>query len=101
LSEAGRAALAVLRQALAMPATPSVRLTRRQHQVATLLAAGVSNRGIAVVLGLREGTAKLHVAAVLSRLGAASREEVAPLLDRLASSASTAELIGSDPGEGA
>ena len=81
LSDAGRAALAVLRQALqGGQASPLARLTARQRQVAMLLAEGVSNRGVAVVLGIREGTAKLHVAAVLNRLGVSSREQVAQLM---------------------
>lgn len=81
LSDAGRAALAVLRQALfGGKASPLARLTIRQRQVAMLLAEGVSNRGVAVVLGIREGTAKLHVAAVLNRLGVSSREQVARLV---------------------
>lgn len=100
LSEEGRAALAALRLALAAPA-PLAKLTRRQRQVASLLAEGVSNRGISVVLGIREGTAKLHVATVLNRLGVNSREEVAPLLDGAASSEATAELIGTAAAEGA
>ncbi len=87
LSAAGRAALAVLRQAVLRQALPGAitpplaRLTGRQRQVAGLLAQGVSNRGVAVVLGISTGTAKLHVAAVLNRLGVSSREEVAWLLD--------------------
>jgi two-component system nitrate/nitrite response regulator NarL len=81
LSVPGRAALAVLRHALlGGSAAPLARLTARQRQVAGLLAQGVSNRGIAVVLGIREGTAKLHVAAVLNRLGVSSREQVAVLV---------------------
>ncbi len=81
LSAAGRAALERLRLAvLGGSASPLSRLTTRQRQVARLLAEGVSNRGIAVVLGIREGTAKLHVAAVLNRLGVSSREQVARLV---------------------
>ncbi len=81
LTERGRAALSLLRQALlAGHPSPLAKLTGRQRQVAELLAQGVSNRGLAVVLGISEGTAKLHVAAVLNRLGVSSREQVAPLL---------------------
>jgi len=81
LSVPGRAALALLRRALLGGSTSALaRLTGRQRQVAGLLAQGVSNRGIAVVLGIRDGTAKLHVAAVLNRLGVTSREQVAGLL---------------------
>ena len=81
LSASGRAALALLQQVLlAENASSFARLTARQRQVARLLAQGVSNRGLAVVLGISEGTAKLHVAAVLNRLGVSSREQVAELL---------------------
>ena len=81
LSAAGRAALALLRDALLTGmVSPFARLTARQREVARLLAQGVSNRGLAVVLGISEGTAKLHVAAVLNRLGVSSRDQVAGLL---------------------
>ncbi len=82
LSPAGRAALTVLREAFAGQAAtpPPPPLTSRQRQVASLLAQGVSNRGLAVVLGISEGTAKQHVTAVLTRLGVSSREDVAALL---------------------
>ena len=81
LTARGRAALAVVRQALqAGNASPLARLTARQRQVATLLAQGVTNRSLAVQLGISEGTAKLHVAAVLNRLGVTSRDQVAKLL---------------------
>jgi non-specific serine/threonine protein kinase len=81
LGDAARVALGRLRQALlGRAASPLARLTKRQRQVAGLLAQGVSNRGVAVVLGIREGTAKLHVAAVLNRLGVTSRDRVAQLV---------------------
>ena len=94
LSPPGRQALAVLQQALAGAAAPLQRLTDRQRQVAALLAQGVSNKGIAVVLGIRPSTAKLHVASVLKALDLSNREAVAGLLDAAGSSMATAELIG-------
>lgn len=80
LSDAGQAALAVLRRRLLGPAPPD--LTPRQREVARLVARGLTNREIAMLLGLKEGTAKLHVAAVLGRLGVARREEVAARLNQ-------------------
>jgi DNA-binding CsgD family transcriptional regulator len=80
LSAAGAAALARLRAAAgdAGPADPA--LSPRQQEVASLLAAGLPNREIGRRLGITEGTAKLHVAAVLKRLGAPSRARAAALL---------------------
>lgn len=51
-------------------------LTARQGDVLGLMARGLSNRAIAVNLGLREGTVELHVSAVLARAGAESRSAV-------------------------
>jgi DNA-binding CsgD family transcriptional regulator len=53
----------------------SVRLTPRQRQVLTLLAEGVTARGIAERLGLAETTARNHIRAVLGELGAHSQLE--------------------------
>lgn len=52
-------------------------LSARQQGVLALLAEARSNREIAAELGITEGTAKLHVAAVLKQLGAANRTEAA------------------------
>lgn len=56
---------------------PAAGLTARQRDVAGLLAAGLSNGEVADRLGISPGTAKLHVAAVLRRLGARNRTEAA------------------------
>lgn len=50
-------------------------LTERQLDVLQLLAQGLTNRSIAITLGCAEGTAELHVSAVLGRMGANSRAE--------------------------
>lgn len=50
-------------------------LTRRQVDVLNLLVKGKTNREIAVLLGLTEGTVKLHVTAVLKALGVKSRTQ--------------------------
>lgn len=52
-------------------------LTERQRTVLALLGEGKSNREIGVCLDISEGTAKLHVAAILKLLGCANRTEAA------------------------
>jgi DNA-binding CsgD family transcriptional regulator len=52
---------------------PRARLTPRQLQVLRLLADGVPARGIAERLGIAETTARNHIRAVLSELGAHSQ----------------------------
>jgi|GEM_PF-1545303 len=52
-------------------------LTERQRAVLALLGEGRSNRDIGAALGISEGTAKLHVAAILKCLGVANRTEAA------------------------
>lgn len=51
-------------------------LTRRQAQVLSCVADGATNARIATTLGISERTAESHVAAILSRSGAASRAEL-------------------------
>jgi DNA-binding NarL/FixJ family response regulator len=52
---------------------PADGLTARETEVLSLLAEGLSNKGIAARLGISEHTAKFHVNAILSKLGAESR----------------------------
>jgi predicted ATPase/DNA-binding CsgD family transcriptional regulator len=52
-------------------------LTRREAQVADLVAAGRTNRQIARALGISEKTVEVHVHNVIAKLGAQSRTEVA------------------------
>jgi DNA-binding NarL/FixJ family response regulator len=52
---------------------PAEGLTPRETEVLSLLAEGLSNKAIAVRLGISEHTAKFHVNAILSKLGAESR----------------------------
>jgi non-specific serine/threonine protein kinase len=63
-------------------AVPGVRrpvheLTRREHEVAGLVADGLSNRQIAARLAIAESTAQRHVANIMAKLGCLSRAEVA------------------------
>ena len=48
-------------------------LTSREHDVLEQMAAGLSNRQIAHVLGISEHTVKFHVSAILGKLGVSSR----------------------------
>jgi len=48
-------------------------LTRREHQVAALAAAGLQDKEIALRLGIALGTAKLHLHNIYAKLGVGSR----------------------------
>jgi predicted ATPase/class 3 adenylate cyclase/DNA-binding CsgD family transcriptional regulator len=52
-------------------------LTRREQEVATLIARGLTNRQIAEALVITEGTAANHVVHILNKLGYGSRTQVA------------------------
>jgi DNA-binding NarL/FixJ family response regulator len=52
---------------------PAEGLTARETEVLSLLAEGLANKAIAARLGISEHTAKFHVNAILSKLGAESR----------------------------
>ncbi len=52
-------------------------LSKRQQEVADLLATGMSNKQIARRIGLAEGTVKFHVMRVFERVGANNRTEAA------------------------
>lgn len=52
-------------------------LSDREHEVATLVAAGFSNRQIAAALFISVATVKDHVHAVLAKTGLESRSKVA------------------------
>ncbi|QEL66242.1 putative two-component response regulator [Oryzomicrobium terrae] len=50
-------------------------LTERQAEVLGLMARGKSNRDIAQILGLSEGTVKIHITAIFKALGVSSRTQ--------------------------
>jgi DNA-binding CsgD family transcriptional regulator len=50
-------------------------LSPREHEVLQLLAAGLSNRAIAVQLSIAERTAKHHLTSLFNKLGASSRTQ--------------------------
>ncbi len=54
-------------------------LTERETQVLQLLAEGLANKQIAVVLGISEHTVKFHVSAIYSKLGVSNRTEAVRL----------------------
>jgi DNA-binding NarL/FixJ family response regulator len=56
---------------------PSGRLTRRQRQVAELVAQGLTDREIAARLVISPRTAESHVEQILTRLGFRSRAQIA------------------------
>jgi DNA-binding NarL/FixJ family response regulator len=55
----------------------AARLTPREHEVALLVARGLSNRAIAEELVISEKTVKNHVQRVLDKLAMRSRTQVA------------------------
>ena len=55
---------------------PTVRqLTIREREILSLVASGVSNKGVARVLGVSVNTVKFHLAAAFEKLNAATRAE--------------------------
>lgn len=52
-------------------------ITPAQQRVWELLSAGKSNRDISVLLGISEGTTKVHVSAILKALGVENRAQAA------------------------
>jgi two-component system NarL family response regulator len=55
------------------------RLTSREGEVLCLLAKGMSNKSIARVLDIADGTVKSHVKSIMSKLGASCRTEAASI----------------------
>lgn len=64
---------ALLQQLGHQPETES--LTQREIQVLRSVAAGLTNKAIALKLGISEHTVKFHLGSAMSKLGAASRAE--------------------------
>jgi DNA-binding NarL/FixJ family response regulator len=63
--------------------TRLVKLTRRQLDVLSLLARGMSNKEIARELRIAEGTIKIHASNLLRMLGVRNRTEVAAVAQNL------------------
>jgi non-specific serine/threonine protein kinase len=66
----------------ASPAVAATTLTRRERQVAELVAEGLSNKGIAARLVVAQRTAESHVAHILVKLGLATRAQIATWVTR-------------------
>ena len=56
---------------------PRVTLTRREQEVALLVARGLTNRQVSAELTISERTAGNHVARILRKIGLTSRAQVA------------------------
>jgi predicted ATPase/DNA-binding CsgD family transcriptional regulator len=59
------------------------RLSRREREVAELVAQGLTNREIAAALGISEKTAATHVQNILNKLGVGSRAGIAAWVGRM------------------
>jgi len=57
-------------------------LTDREHDVMRLVVDGLSNKLLAVELGISDHTAKFHVLNAIKKLGASNRTEAAVIYDR-------------------
>jgi len=71
--------LRTLAQPRAAAAADAERLTRREREVLELIAAGRSNKRIALELGIAEKTVKTHVGHLLAKLGVTDRTQAALL----------------------
>ncbi|MER7397841.1 LuxR C-terminal-related transcriptional regulator [Streptomyces sp. NPDC000151] len=65
------------------PAGPLESLTRREREVAELVASGLSNREIATRLVISKRTVDAHLEHILSKLGFSSRSRIAALLGEM------------------
>jgi two-component system nitrate/nitrite response regulator NarL len=79
-----RVAAALAKRVAALAAGPrrngDQRLTRREREIAALIAQGLLNKQIARRLSIEQATVKNHVHNILAKLGASRRDEVAMLL---------------------
>ena len=57
--------------------TPPSTLTRREREIALLVARGLSNRGVAEELVISPATVARHVTNILTKLGFSSRAQIA------------------------
>lgn len=68
--------------AAARRTSPFELLTRREREVARLIADGLANKDVAARLGMSEGTVKIHLHSIYSKLGVDNRTAVAILFTR-------------------
>ncbi|MFN8482097.1 MAG: response regulator transcription factor [Anaerolineae bacterium] len=64
------------------PTPPPETLTPREREVLRLMVEGLTNKAIAVRLGISEHTVKFHIGAILGKLGAGSRTEAVSIAVR-------------------
>jgi DNA-binding NarL/FixJ family response regulator len=64
-------------ESVADTGSTNINLTERQKSVLERLGHGDSNKAIARVLGIREGTVKVHVRQIMRKLGVTNRTQVA------------------------
>jgi DNA-binding NarL/FixJ family response regulator len=64
-------------ESVADTGSTNINLTERQKSVLARLGRGDSNKAIARVLGIREGTVKVHVRQIMRKLGVTNRTQVA------------------------
>jgi DNA-binding NarL/FixJ family response regulator len=64
-------------ESVADTSSTNINLTERQKSVLERLGHGDSNKAIARVLGIREGTVKVHVRQIMRKLGVTNRTQVA------------------------
>lgn len=69
--------------ALAKQPNPIKTLTGREHEVLKLVAEGLSNKRIALRLGIHEKTIKQHMTHIFAKLGTSNRTEAAMALRNL------------------
>ena len=79
-----RVAAALAKRVAALAAAPrgngDQRLTRREREIAALIADGLLNKQIARRLSIEQATVKNHVHNILAKLGVSRRDEVAVVL---------------------
>ncbi len=75
----------VLRAPLAVPSEPIAALSRRERQIAVLIARGARNKEIAAKLGISLATVKDHIHNALTKTGFATRAQLAAAVGTSAS----------------
>ncbi|GLB65573.1 helix-turn-helix transcriptional regulator [Arthrobacter mangrovi] len=73
---AGAAGTAAAGTAVDVPQTPPVKLTRREHEIGTLVLEGMQNADIAERLGLSVRTVEGHIYRMFAKLHIGSRDEL-------------------------